>query len=166
MNLFFSLFGVPRETAMIASKLSSTCANNLANFTAVLVGLVIGVGYPLLTPWRGVDYDVFLSAAQGDPTGWFYGQWALVFIAPYTALPYNIAWAIFSLLNVVGIAYATCIFKGSQVLAMTCYAFTINVWYGQINGIYAASLRSVSGTLAYPSVQVYYGVSLMTMKSA
>jgi hypothetical protein len=37
----------------------------------------------------------------------------------------------------VGIAYATCIFKGSQVLAMTCYAFTINVWYGQINGIYA-----------------------------
>jgi hypothetical protein len=111
--------------------------NNLLSFTAILVGLVIGVGYPLFTPWRGIDYDVFLSAAQGDTAGWFYGQWALVFITPYAALPYNIAWAIFSLLNVVGIAYATYIFKGSQVLAMTCYAFTINVWYGQINGIYA-----------------------------
>jgi hypothetical protein len=109
-------------------------------FMALCLSLLWAVGFPLyatnnLADIGGYDYDVYIQAAKGDLTGYFYPQWLLPFFSLLSYLPRGIGWAVLNLMNLAGCYFAVRAFEGNLVLTVISYPLFFVYFYGNVEGI-------------------------------
>lgn len=98
----------------------------------------------LLTPHLqgagGGDLEIFLKAANGDMTNFYYAPWTLHLFQVLSNLPFLYAHIAVGLINTAGLVYATRIFGGSIPVVLTSYAAAFSLFYGQPDGVWALGL--------------------------
>jgi len=105
-------------------------------FCMTLVGIFIWLinikaGYP-------VDFLVFMS--KGISPEIFYGYWILPVFSLLKLLPFQIAYSIWCLVNILCLVYTVRVFGGKAMLVLISYQFFTSLYYGNISGILAGGL--------------------------
>jgi hypothetical protein len=113
---------------------------NLISFAALSFAVILAVVYPLVTPFPAVDLDVYLRAANGDISDYFYAPWSLYPFELMRFLPYEVIRIIINLVTILGLWLACRSFNGSVPVVMTSYALMFSFYYGQIEGLWAIGL--------------------------
>lgn len=112
-----------------------------AEIAAVSFAFIWVIFYNLVTPFNAVDLDIFMAAASGrDITGFYYAPWSLPFFYILSQMPYVLARICAGLLTTAGFLYAINVFKGNKILFFTSYALIFTIFYGQVEGVFAAGL--------------------------
>lgn len=113
-------------------------------FAAVVFGLAWAVAYPLMTPFKPVDLEIFLNAGAGrDLTGFYYAPWILPFFRLLDFLPLTLAAIVANVISWAGFLFALNVFKGDKLLMFISYPFLMLTYYGQVDGIYAFGLAAM-----------------------
>jgi hypothetical protein len=105
-------------------------------FCTALVGIFIWLikikaGYP-------VDFQVFMS--PGISPAIFYGYWILPVFSLLKLLPFEAAYAIWSIVNILCLFFTVRVFGGKSLLVFLSYQLFTSLYYGQISGIVAGGL--------------------------
>ncbi len=110
-------------------------------FAAVIGGFAYGILYPFLSPFDPWDYEQFILAGTGQSLEkFYYAPWTLPFYAFLGLFPAEIGQVIGFSISAAGFLLALHIFKGNKVLFFLSYPFFFSLYYGQMDGIFAASL--------------------------
>ena len=118
----------------------TTYLNIFSTFLAigfVFVVVIIASNHEAVHP---VDYQVYIQATQGDFSGYYYPHWILWLMYPFSQLPYYVGFALWVVLNIVCLVYATHTFGGKLWVLMLSYQLLWIIYYGQIVGIVAGGL--------------------------
>jgi hypothetical protein len=107
------------------------------SFGFVLIMIIISQNNLFINP---VDYEAYVNAIEGDFSGYYYPYWILALIFPFTKLPYIVGYALWAIINIFGLLYATKVFKGRIWLLILNYQFLWVLYYGQIVGIVVAGI--------------------------
>lgn len=101
-------------------------------FVGIFLWLMkIGAGGP-------ADLQVYL-AGRASPM-FYYGYWSLPFFTALNHLPLPLAYALWSLLNLLGIWFAVRVFGGRPIYVLAGYQVLNILYYGQISGLLAGGL--------------------------
>ncbi len=108
---------------------------------AVAFAVMWAVFYQIITPFPSVDLDILMLAGRGpELDGYYYMPWGLPFYGLLSSLPYVAARIIANGLSMLGLVYAVNKLKGNKILLFTSYPFLFAVYYGQMEGVFAAAL--------------------------
>jgi Glycosyltransferase family 87 len=106
---------------------------------ACLVAVLTFIGMmPLLSQYHAtiypIDYFDYLQAATGA-SYFYYPQWIVFILYPFTLIPLWFGFVLWSVLNIVCI-YAACkLWRGNVSIALLSYPMLFMLFYGQITGI-------------------------------
>jgi len=112
----------------------------MLRFSSVVFSIFIAIGIPLILTWGTPDLKVFLNAANGDLSRYYYAPWGIHFFELIAPLSFRAAHIVLGITNVVGLGFATWVFDGSILVIMTSYAMTFSLFYGQPDGLWALGL--------------------------
>ncbi|MEP7290725.1 MAG: hypothetical protein ABI835_03030 [Chloroflexota bacterium] len=110
---------------------------------ALPIGLVLLFAY--LNSNSGMpfapDFDVYLQAAHGNFTGFYYAYWSLPIFQGLAALPgAHTAYILWCVANVLGVWFAVRVFGGSPPLVLLSYQMLFICFYGQVTGVIVVGL--------------------------
>ncbi|MBI1259491.1 MAG: hypothetical protein GC204_18640 [Chloroflexi bacterium] len=87
------------------------------------------------------DFDVFIQAARGNFTGFYYTYWSLPIFQGLALLPgAHTAYILWSIINVICAWFAVRVFGGKAAPALLSYQMLFVCFYGQITGVTVAGL--------------------------
>lgn len=116
----------------------------LGEFAALVLAAGLLLGFAVLSIGRpalgGLDYRVFLDAAQGNPAGYYYADWFLPVFDLLGVLPFSAGYVLWGLLNLAGVWFALRVFNGPRVLVLVSYQVFYVVYYGNIAGVIVGGL--------------------------
>ena len=116
---------------------------NLLVFAAFVASMTFAIAYPLITPDPPGDLQIFLAAADGDLSGFYYAPWGLHFFQILSPLPFKIVHIIVSLTTVIGAGLATWKFGGNLGIMLTSYALTFSIYFGQPDGFWLIAFATM-----------------------
>jgi hypothetical protein len=114
-----------------------------AEVAALAIGLSLTFGFALLHAQgvpTGLDYQVFLDAARGDPYGYYYAEWFLPIFNALDLLPFELGYVLWNLLNLAGMWLALRVFNGPRALTLFSYQMLYILYYGNIVGVILGAL--------------------------
>ncbi len=116
---------------------------NLSRAFALLFVLGLSVVFAL-TGVIAPDYRTYIAAVTDrtspDFTVFLYGYWLIPLFQVLSLLPLPVGYLLFSVANVVGVWWATRVFRGNLFIALFSYQMLSVLWYGNIVGIVAGAL--------------------------
>ncbi len=87
------------------------------------------------------DFDVFIQAARGNFSGFYYTYWSLPIFQGLALLPgAHTAYILWCIVNVLGIWFAVRVFGGKSAPVLLSYQMLFVCFYGQIAGVIVAGL--------------------------
>lgn len=86
------------------------------------------------------DYGIYLDAANGDRWGFFYADWIIPVYIVLGWLPESLGFALHGLLTILGVWFATRVFRGPAPPALLNYQLLYVLFYGNIVGIIVGAL--------------------------
>jgi len=86
------------------------------------------------------DYWVYIRAVNGNPVGFFYAEWLLPILVPFSKLHPLAGYFLFSLIGIAGTFFAARVFTGNSGLAFFTYQTIYNIYRGTYLGILLGGL--------------------------
>ena len=91
-----------------------------------------------------LDFKIYLETAHQNFSYqgfyYYYGYWILPIFAVLSKLPLHVAYAIWSVINILGVFFAMRVFNGKALVAVASYQMFYNLIYGNITGLIVGSL--------------------------
>lgn len=91
-----------------------------------------------------LDFRIYLEAARGNFSYqglyYYYGYWMLPVFAVLSRLPLDLAYALWSILNILGVFFAVRVFGGKAFAALASYQMFYSLIYGNIAGLIVGGL--------------------------
>jgi hypothetical protein len=114
---------------------------NKITFASIAAAVWVAIIFPVTVgEIGGVDLKVFMAAAEGDLTDFYYAPWSLHFFEAMIGLPMHAQMTIIGIVNIVGLSVAAWVFGGSIPVVVTSYAIGASLFFGQPDGIWAFGL--------------------------
>jgi hypothetical protein len=95
------------------------------------------------------DYGVYLRAARGDFSEYYYAHWLLPIFELFNLLPVRVGFILWDLLALVGLVFAIRVFGGSIYFALLNYITLYTFFYGQIAPIIVGLLALFWWSMAH-----------------
>ena len=103
-------------------------------FTGMLIYLRSGA---LSDPY---DFSIFLGTADGEFADFYYGYWIVPVFEVLALLPMAVSFALWSLVNLMGVYLAARVFGGPLALMVFSYQMLYTLFYGNITGVIIGGL--------------------------
>lgn len=95
-------------------------------------------------PFLGFDLRVYLAGAHQNSgynhVYYLYGYWILPIFNVLSILPFEVAFVLWSVLNILGVFFGARVFNGNAVMALLSYQLFYNLSYGNISGFIVGAL--------------------------
>ncbi len=95
------------------------------------------------------DYRNYLKTAYGDFSYYYYGYWLVPLFKLLAYLPLPISYALWCVINILGVFFAARIFGGNVMLALLSYQLFYSLFQGQIVGVIVGGLALGGWGLAH-----------------
>ena len=105
-------------------------------FTAAFLGIFIW----LIHIQQGYPGDFAIYLAGKDAPNFYYGYWILPLFQLLKLLPFDAAYGIWGLLNILAVFFAVRVFNGKAILVLASYQLISSLFYGQIGGLITGGL--------------------------